>query len=568
MDNSHFIHSEQQTVNCSCPEFQLVAPNLDSTSSAKCTGIQQPPREGRDAEALSCIETSSHKYEQNQIYKGPLHGASSNLALSHDRIISLRLTSPSVNFTQLPNIVIPDLIKYPEGDQMQAIMQIEPAKILSKAGEYAGTILDSERAYNPLEDYSLEDVVQHEHHNADPHGGILPCTQGRAAAATSMGVSGTNVRSLEPDISGGMGCAHAHITSDVQLIPEVEGNSIQKRQRLNDVSESVQSTVVRRRKVVFVWDLDETLIIFNSLLNGTFNSEADSEIKQEGMRVAQAFATVLFDLLDHYYQFPTVEEEDPISMEEALAPHTPFPAEVSLSAQIYERARVLYEGGLDGMKMRLGQTEKQRMEDCWKDLEAASRGWTTAAAALLQSTSEKISSERKQCTGKLSDLEREQCTGKLSDLEREQCTGKLSDLEMHHCVVSRGHLLATLVKLQAFGLSQHIHWSNIFSASKASKLDCFKMICDRFGPDARYCAVGDAPEEYQAAVALGWLFLKINPTIPLHLKLSSDVSDVTSTGCNSCPAELGIYKDLGGWRSVAGVSLFELNADLLLNDIV
>jgi hypothetical protein len=138
------------------------------------------------------------------------------------------------------------------------------------------------------------------------------------------------------------------------------------------------------------------------------------------LSAAQAFADVLFDLLDHHYQFPAVEEEDPRSMEEALGYQASVSAEAPeskpQSSHIYDKARQQYEGGLDAMKVKIGLLESQKLHECWRDLEEVSSCWASAAANLLQS----ISDERHS----------------LSD----HCNGKQVEIEVQHCVVSRGEI--------------------------------------------------------------------------------------------------------------------------------
>lgn len=51
----------------------------------------------------------------------------------------------------------------------------------------------------------------------------------------------------------------------------------------------------------------------------------------------------------------------------------------------------------------------------------------------------------------------------------------------------------------------------VYSSWEVGKLKCFSLIKERFGgPGVRFCAIGDGPEECQAAQFMRWPFIRIN----------------------------------------------------------
>ncbi len=78
-------------------------------------------------------------------------------------------------------------------------------------------------------------------------------------------------------------------------------------------------------------------------------------------------------------------------------------------------------------------------------------------------------------------------------------------------LVTAGCLLPTLAKLLLFGLDHLFPAGVIFSARREGKAACFARIAARFGPGARYLAVGDGAEEAAAARALRWPLLPVAP---------------------------------------------------------
>jgi EYA(Eyes Absent) family protein len=88
-----------------------------------------------------------------------------------------------------------------------------------------------------------------------------------------------------------------------------------------------------------------------------------------------------------------------------------------------------------------------------------------------------------------------------------------TDLNAYHFLVTSGTLIPSLVKCLLFKLNQYFKPSNIFSSREDGKLQCCRRIRDRFlhqDKFPKYCAIGDGPDEKEAARVLAWPFVNIN----------------------------------------------------------
>lgn len=58
---------------------------------------------------------------------------------------------------------------------------------------------------------------------------------------------------------------------------------------------------------VYVWDMDETLILLKSLLNGTYaDAFTGSKDIQKGEEIGKMWETLILDLCDHHFFYEQV----------------------------------------------------------------------------------------------------------------------------------------------------------------------------------------------------------------------------------------------------------------------
>lgn len=86
----------------------------------------------------------------------------------------------------------------------------------------------------------------------------------------------------------------------------------------SSVSESGAQENAKTPERVFVWDLDETIIIFHSLLTGTYAnrySKDPNHIVQLGFRMEE----MIFNMADTHFFFNDIEECDQVHIDDVSA---------------------------------------------------------------------------------------------------------------------------------------------------------------------------------------------------------------------------------------------------------
>ncbi|GBF93180.1 hypothetical protein Rsub_05912 [Raphidocelis subcapitata] len=126
------------------------------------------------------------------------------------------------------------------------------------------------------------------------------------------------------------------------------------------------------------------------------------------------------------------------------------------------------------------------------------RGWLSCARALL-STSE---------------LEPPPPASAAGNAAAGAAAAAPARLPVTHALVTRGPLVETLSKLLATGLDPFFGVGQIYSASSATRLHCFRRLDAAHGARARLVAVGGGAEAAAAAAELGWGFVAVTPRAP------------------------------------------------------
>uniref|UniRef100_A0A7S0WRN3 protein-tyrosine-phosphatase n=1 Tax=Chlamydomonas leiostraca TaxID=1034604 RepID=A0A7S0WRN3_9CHLO len=76
------------------------------------------------------------------------------------------------------------------------------------------------------------------------------------------------------------------------------------------------------QQLVIAWDLDETLLIFNSLLNGAYVAQASKHPGAEAAkRLGERVADQIFGFLDGHFYYSKVESIDPMHLSDIHVPH-------------------------------------------------------------------------------------------------------------------------------------------------------------------------------------------------------------------------------------------------------
>jgi hypothetical protein len=115
----------------------------------------------------------------------------------------------------------------------------------------------------------------------------------------------------------------------------------------------------------------------------------------------------------------------------------------------------------------LSKADARAAEQLWEELDAACSGWLRAARSLLQQLSS-------------------------SD-----------ELLVTHVLVGNSQLVPLLGKLMLFKLDSAFDVCDVYSASSAAKMGCFRRIAEKYGPKAR-CVAAHGRSSVEQHSAQGW----------------------------------------------------------------
>ncbi|XP_039271228.2 protein phosphatase EYA2-like [Styela clava] len=250
---------------------------------------------------------------------------------------------------------------------------------------------------------------------------------------------------------------------------------------------------------VFVWDLDETIIIFHSLLTSSFAHRYNKDATLScslGLRMEE----LIFNLADTHLFFNDLEECDQVHIDDISSDDNGqdltnynfgtdgFRATsggVCVAGGVrggvdwmrklafrYRRIKEIYERYANNVGSLLAPHDRETWLQIRQDLETVTDSWLTLAMKSLN-----IINQRPNCINVLA---------------------------------TTTQLVPALAKLMLYGLGGVFNIENIYSATKIGKESCFERIIQRFGRNVTYVAVGDGRDEEQAAKVHNMPFWRIS----------------------------------------------------------
>ncbi|NWH80128.1 EYA1 protein, partial [Piaya cayana] len=285
-----------------------------------------------------------------------------------------------------------------------------------------------------------------------------------------------------------------------------DGKSRGRGRRNNNPSPPPDSDLER----VFIWDLDETIIIFHSLLTGSYANRYGRDPPTSvslGLRMEE----MIFNLADTHLFFNDLEECDQVHIDDVSSDDNGqdlstynfgtdgFPA-AATSANLCLATGV--RGGVDWMrKLAFRYRRVKEIYNTYKNNVGGKH-------ALICST------------GLLGPAKREawlQLRAEIEALTDSWLTLALKALTLIHsrtnCVnilVTTTQLIPALAKVLLYGLGVVFPIENIYSATKIGKESCFERIIQRFGRKVVYVVIGDGVEEEQGAKKHAMPFWRIS----------------------------------------------------------
>ncbi|XP_041867933.1 eyes absent homolog 3 isoform X1 [Melanotaenia boesemani] len=267
---------------------------------------------------------------------------------------------------------------------------------------------------------------------------------------------------------------------------------------------------------IFLWDLDETIIIFHSLLTGSYAQKFGKDpatVLNLGLQMEE----LIFELADTHLFFNDLEECDQVHVEDVASDD---------NGQDLSNYNFLTDGfnGPSGGGASGAATGVQGGVE-----------WMRKLAFRYRRLKEIYNSYKGNVGGLLSPIKRELLLRLQSEIENVTDAWLSTALKSLLLIQSRGKCMNVLVtttqlvpavaKVLLYGLGDVFPVENIYSATKIGKESCFERIVSRFGKKVTYVVIGDGRDEEFAAKQHNMPFWRISThgdLVSLHQALELD----------------------------------------------
>ncbi|XP_060046400.1 eyes absent homolog 4 isoform X7 [Erinaceus europaeus] len=264
------------------------------------------------------------------------------------------------------------------------------------------------------------------------------------------------------------------------------GSKSRGRGRKNNPSPPPDSDLER----VFVWDLDETIIVFHSLLTGSYAQKYGKDPPMAvtlGLRMEE----MIFNLADTHLFFNDLEECDQVHIDD-------------VSSDDNGQDLSTYSFATDGFHAAASSANL-----CLPTGVRGGVDWMRKLAFRYRRVKELYNTYKNNVGGLLGPAKRDawlQLRAEIEGLTDSWLTNALKSLSIistrSNCVnvlVTTTQLIPALAKVLLYSLGGVFPIENIYSATKIGKESCFERIMQRFGRKVVYVVIGDGVEEEQAA---------------------------------------------------------------------
>uniref|UniRef100_A0A8C9RRE6 Eyes absent homolog n=1 Tax=Scleropages formosus TaxID=113540 RepID=A0A8C9RRE6_SCLFO len=267
---------------------------------------------------------------------------------------------------------------------------------------------------------------------------------------------------------------------------------------------------------VFIWDLDETIIVFHSLLTGSYANRFGRDPPTSvslGLRMEE----MIFNLADTHLFFNDLEECDQVHIDD-------------VSSDDNGQDLSTYNFSTDGFHAAATSANL-----CLATGVRGGVDWMRKLAFRYRRVKEIYTTYKNNVGGLLGPAKREawlQLRAEIEALTDSWLTLALKALTLIHsrsnCVnilVTTTQLIPALAKVLLYGLGIVFPIENIYSATKIGKESCFERVIQRFGRKVVYIVVGDGVEEEQGSKKHNMPFWRISShsdLMALHHALELD----------------------------------------------
>ncbi|XP_068773683.1 eyes absent homolog 3 isoform X3 [Struthio camelus] len=390
------------------------------------------------------------------------------------------------------------------------VVNISTSAVASISQEYPTYTILGQSQYQPCYPSSGFGVVTPADSNADST--ALATTTYPTEKPNAMVPTRTVQRHSSGDASTSPSLSRATASKelDEQTRKNVPGKNRGKRKA--DTSSSQDSELER----VFLWDLDETIIIFHSLLTGSYAQKYGKDptlVIGSGLSMEE----MIFEVADTHLFFNDLEECDQVHIDDVASDdngqdlsnynfstdgfsgsgsNANHSSSVGVQGGVdwmrklafrYRRVREIYDKYKSNVGGLLSPQKREALQRLRTDIEVLTDSWLeTALKSLL------LIQSRKNCV---------------------------------NILITTTQLVPALAKVLLYGLGEVFPIENIYSATKIGKESCFERIVSRFGKKVTYVVIGDGRDEEVAAKQHNMPFWRITnhaDLVSLHQALELD----------------------------------------------
>ncbi|XP_072427519.1 eyes absent homolog 1 isoform X5 [Chiloscyllium punctatum] len=329
-----------------------------------------------------------------------------------------------------------------------------------------------------------------------------PTTPSTTTTYQLQDLSAVTSQAVTDSAAGEFGTIHSSSTStkdsELDRLRRVSDGKSRGRGRRNNNPSPPPDTDLER---VFIWDLDETIIVFHSLLTGSYANRYGRDPPTSvslGLRMEE----MIFNLADTHLFFNDLEECDQVHIDDVSSDDNgqdlstynfatdgfhaaATSANLCLATGVrggvdwmrklafrYRRVKEIYNAYKNNVGGLLGPTKRESWLQLRAEIEALTDSWLTVALKVLT-----LIHSRSNCI---------------------------------NILVTTTQLIPALAKVLLYGLGIVFPIENIYSATKIGKESCFERIIQRFGRKVVYVVVGDGVEEEQASKKHAMPFWRIS----------------------------------------------------------
>ncbi|RDD47742.1 Eyes absent-like protein 4 [Trichoplax sp. H2] len=256
----------------------------------------------------------------------------------------------------------------------------------------------------------------------------------------------------------------------------------------NTTNRILHSPTVTNKKViekVYIWDLDETIIVFQSLLNGDYARKFSKDYNQ-AICLGYKIETLIFDLADSKFHFRELAKSNkthiddidygkkPDSDQKSKVDHwDKFCSSLQQDkvATYFKDIKEIYEKYRDNVKELVSVNYHSNWELALNELQSFTDKWIHLARNCIDSINSRFNSV--------------------------------------NVIVTTTQLVPAAVKCLLYSIADLFPLENIYSATDIGKEQCFRRIMERYR-NCQYFVIGDGKAEESASRTLNLPFWNIS----------------------------------------------------------